>query len=52
VLDMYRGGERRFDRRTLVAVVGAVAVAAVEARVGLALPAREAPGPWSCPDTI
>jgi PQQ-like domain len=46
VLDMHRGGERRFDRRTLVALAGAVAVAAVEARVGLALPAREAPGPW------
>jgi PQQ-like domain len=43
---MHRGGERRFDRRTLVALAGAVAVAAVEARVGLALPAREAPGPW------
>jgi hypothetical protein len=38
VLDMHRGGERRFDRRTLVAHAGAVAVAAVEARVGLALP--------------
>jgi outer membrane protein assembly factor BamB len=49
VLDMHRGGDRRFDRRTLVALAGAVAVAAVEARVGLALPAREAPGSWKLP---
>jgi hypothetical protein len=49
VLDMHRGGERRFDRRTFVALVGTVAVAAVGARVGLALPAREAPAPWVLP---
>ena len=49
MLDMHRGGEGRFDRRTLVALAGAIVVAAVEARVGLALPAREASGRWELP---
>jgi hypothetical protein len=39
----------RFDRRTLLALAGAVAVAVVEARAGLALPGRGTSGPWEVP---
>jgi outer membrane protein assembly factor BamB len=41
--------EVRFDRRTLVALAGAVAVAAVEAKVGHALPSPRAGGIWKLP---
>jgi outer membrane protein assembly factor BamB len=41
--------ETRFDRRTLVALAGAVAVAAVEAKVGRAIPLPAAAGSWELP---
>jgi hypothetical protein len=51
MVDIHRGGERRFDRRTLVALSGAVAAAAVGESASLSgLVKPRAPG--SCPDTI
>ena len=41
--------EPRFDRRTLVALAGGLVVAAVEAKVGRALPLPAANGSWELP---
>ena len=41
--------EPRFDRRTLVAMAGGLAVAAIEARAGRAIPLRAATGSWELP---
>jgi outer membrane protein assembly factor BamB len=41
--------ERRFDRRTLVAMAGGFALAAVEAKVGRAFPLPAATGSWELP---
>jgi outer membrane protein assembly factor BamB len=42
-------GEARFDRRTLVALGGGLALAALEAKVGLAFPLPAAAGSWQLP---
>ena len=41
--------EPRFDRRTLIALAGGFAVAAVESKVGRALPLPTATGTWELP---
>ena len=41
--------ETRFDRRTLVALAGGLAVAAIEAKTGHALPLPAATGSWELP---
>ena len=41
--------EARFDRRTLVALGGGLALAALEAKVGRAFPLPAAAGSWQLP---
>jgi hypothetical protein len=41
--------EPRFDRRTLIALAGGLAVAAIEAKAGHAIPLPPATGSWELP---